>query len=102
MTSNTPVDLIASLLERAADAIEETLQTPTAPKEASNTTGGTWEPSAEEGEILNPAMEAQRILAKAEAAADEVLEAEVKSAVLIEVARAHTQIGAQLLSDFDF
>jgi hypothetical protein len=105
--SSSPFEFVASLIETAADEIEKTLK-----KEASNSTGGTWEPIAkeasnttggsfdeEEGEILNPFIEAQRVLSKVEQVAND-LDDNAKAAALIEVAKIHSNIGQQLLEDF--
>ena len=69
-----------------------------AQKEASNTTGGSF---AEDAEILNPIVEAQRVLGKVEEVAND-LDPEQKAAALLEVSKVHTEIGRQLLDSFDF
>jgi hypothetical protein len=100
----TPFDMIANLLETAADAIEDAINAAPTPKpeqkEASNTTGGTWESG--EVELKNPLAEAQRVLNKAEEVAEGLTNEEVKVSALLEVAKVHTEIGKQLLLDFDF
>jgi hypothetical protein len=84
------------VVEKLSEVFPEPAAQKPAEKEASNTTGGSWE---EEGEILNPFIEAQRVLGKVEAAADE-LDTETKTRALIEVAKVHSEIGKQLLEEF--
>ena len=100
-------------ISEVVNKLDELFPEPTA-KEASNTAGGIWEPCEkeacnttggfiqEEVEILNPAAEAQRLLKKAEEVADTLDDQNVKAASFLEIARAHTQVGAQLLDSFDF
>jgi hypothetical protein len=113
MTNPNPLSSLFDYLDKAVDALENNLNTEVRPKEASNSTGGTWEPCEKEacnttggsfpdqGDVLNPAIEAQRVLAKVEETVENS-DIDTKAAVLLEVAKVHTQIGAQLLSDFDF
>jgi hypothetical protein len=103
MTNTNHVNSLFDYLDKAVDALEKELKVdirPTEKKEASDTTGGSWE--KEEVEILNPFAEAQRVLGKVEAVADEIVHDEQKAAALLEVAKVHTEIGKQLLDSFDF
>ncbi|UDL16811.1 hypothetical protein SEA_ATUIN_141 [Arthrobacter phage Atuin] len=112
MTQSNPLNSLFDYLDTAVDALEKHLNTDIRPtekkepenstggsipeKEASNQTGGTW------GEAIdNPYSEAQRVLGEVEAIVEDS-DVETRAAVLLEVAKVHTQIGAQLLSDFDF
>lgn len=100
--SPSPTDFIADLLDSVADKIEDALKAAETPKpEEGNHTPQRPE-EAREVEIKNPIAEAQRVLGLAEEAAEGLANREVKAATLIEVAKVHTEIGKQLLLDFDF
>lgn len=109
----TKISISEIFLNEVVEKLNEIFPEPSE-KEASNTTGGTWEPSEkeasnttggsfegeEEAFILNPLIEAQRVLGKVEEVADSIDSYEQKAAALLEVAKVHTQIGKQLLDDF--
>lgn len=97
MTKNIAELFLNEVVEKLNEVFPEPTTQGPAEKEASNTTGGSWD---EDGEILNPFIEAQRVLGLAEEAAEGLTNREVRVATLIEVAKAHTEIGKQLLDDF--
>lgn len=97
--SPSPLDFVADLLDSVADRLEESLKTPVTD---TNEAPHGEDPSVENVELLNPFAEAQRVLGKVEAVADELTHDEQKAAALLEVAKAHTEIGKQLLDSFDF
>lgn len=115
MTNPNPVSSLFDYLDKAVDALETHLNTeirPSAQKEPCNTTGGSWdscdkeehntaEASIDEDvEILNPFIEAQRVLGKVEEVAKDLDDLD-EAHLLLEVAKVHTEIGKQLLDDFE-
>lgn len=87
-------------LDRAFKKAEEFFNPEPQQKEASNTTGGTWEEPSETV-ILDPFLKATEVLNKLEDLADNHPDLDQKASLLISVAHGHTEIGKQLLDAFE-